>query len=1017
MAIGDLPVDITTTLALGTPSAQVRGAVCHAIGDFFCVVRHENSTTDTILSTFKVDAGGGIHNITANSTIDTEGAGGSPDPDIIKVADGTVAVAMQDPSVGGPSIQTFTIDAAGAITAVATLDVGTGTAPRMFIQKIQHKDMFAVTYFDSSSDLQVSTITIDSAGVISAILATLEITAAPDTSDTGRVVWTGQGTYHACCYTDNASQDGFLATFTVDADGILGTITDTFEFDTSEANHIDLSSNDNGILVVWYDGPGSGGDLDTVIVSSAGVMSVGDNESVAATSSFRTYFTRLDEVSKNVFLLAQTNNLRTYSFDSAGTITAIDSITTIGEVTEIYGMVHKPSTDGADGIVVGCSHLGAPNLNFSIFTLFAEVNVPIFSAYVEVQGTMHLDGFEYKTKQFLKSQRAPAFAPKQVIGNLGMDSHLDLSYLRFDDWSEGIGLEEFFSDGGLAPKRAWFSTCDLSNEQHLVLGPLVNTRANLPGDSGTPASHPIKLLTIRNELYALITNTVSATQNNRVYKLDNGANSWSLVQTTGSAVGGTNHGTVGIIGGTEHIVHAARTDYGFSVDGASWGTDSTQNVDLVTIWDNRLWGVDSEGNAFYSYDPGTEVAIAPVPIPPSSGSGVFGTFIGDLFVSLWVDGNEHLFASTGIGLFKYDIENDRWLLTNVKWPQNRFAGHGSVTWNGDMYIPAGMGMFKVITGPTVNVSAVGPDRDHGIPQDTKGAIVAVESGFNSLFAMATTTIDNIPHVPATAKGTVFSWNGKGWQVMFQTDSPAEDLKSIHLSSAYDTYRLWIAGRTGADLTVRYIDLPVDASNPNQVTGRDYAVTSFLESPWYKVGEDVVGLGLAVAVEVQDTTIDETIKVEFATDFSSQYTTLGVIVNADGTTEYGLPNKVAPKGVAFVAIRFKVTLVRGSTTTLTPHVRALTLKFLKLLPERWHFSLTLDISGEVQGQSERDQWTNLRTSINKNELLEFTFKDNPLAASINRHWVQVTQREGDENTGWEFAGEARLLLSEPQHLHS
>ena len=184
-----------------------------------------------------------------------------------------------------------------------------------------------------------------------------------------------------------------------------------------------------------------------------------------------------------------------------------------------------------------------------------------------------------------------------------------------------------------------------------------------------------------------------------------------------------------------------------------------------------------------------------------------------------------------------------------------------------------------------------------------------------------------------------------------------------------------------------------------------------------MGLDVIGVAIAIVVDLSESTTNETVKVEYAVDFSTDYVTLETISDTNGITEFALPDKIEPRGVAFIAIRFRLTLARGGTITLTPHVNALTLKFLKKLPERWNHSMTLDMHEEIGGFAPRDMGENLRTSINKNELLEFSYKDGEAANDSSRHWVRVAIREGDEGTGLDYGGEAILLVSEPQHLNT
>ncbi len=1006
--IGEIDSALIDTLPILDSTAAVRGDICHARDNFMAVVYHEDSTANTILATFRCDLQGNLPaGIQSSVVVDTSGAGAGPHPSIIKVSDGTVAVAF-DEATTGPTIKTYTVDVNGNLSSVVgTQDMGTGTFPRVYIERTKYANVFACLWNDSN--FQVSTCTIDTSGNISAVVNTQIISSDGVPDSTPCLVYTGQGDYHASAFR-GAGGDGFVSTFTIDSAGNISAVTKTLEFDTSNAQRVSMGSNEQGIVIILSEGPSSSGDLDTVLVDASGNITAGDDISVMSISGETTTLLRLDDGSKNVFLGASNSTFRSWSIDGSGNITAVDTLASITEINDYSALTFLPSSNE---IIVGCGYKSSTT-EFFVFSLFVEVALP---AFIERANAIVLDDKEYAVRGRVRSGLSPTFAPKQVIGDVTSDSHLDVSYLRWDDWSEGIGLEEFFAELGgqtQTPKRAWYSTCDLNSPKHLVLGPLLNAIADPPEEAGSTSSNPASIVTFKNEVYAAYTNTISAAVGNRVYKYDNSGNSWgSALNIVGASGRAQNLLAAGFVGGTEQIFHAAVGDYGSSSDGSSW-TDRAKDAYLLAIWDDRLWGVTIDGAAWWSASPGTEIDIAPVPVPPNSGSGRFATFLSRLFAARWTDGDEHLFCSTGIGLFIYDIEQDRWILTDVRWPHNRFAGRGAVVWNGDMYIPAGMGMYRVIVGDQIAVVPVGLDRDHGLPTANRGAIFQAENGFNQLMAALTTDIDDIPNLPSTALGIIFGYNGKGWQVLAELPS-GEDVQAIHVSSAYGLHRLWALTRTSSDVNAYYIDLPVDLPNPSHLTSRARAASGTHDTPHFRVGNDVTGLALSLVAEVEGASANETVTISYDINASGSFTAFTAITS-DGNTEFPFPNATSPAGSEFRSIQFRIALARGGTTTNTPDLRSLTFKFLKKLPERWMHRMTLDITQEFGGFSPREQWDNLRTSINKAALLEFTMKDDASAASSRRHWVRVATREGDEETGLEYRGEVDLILVEPQHLN-
>lgn len=651
------------------------------------------------------------------------------------------------------------------------------------------------------------------------------------------------------------------------------------------------------------------------------------------------------------------------------------------------------------------------------------------AASIEASGVISLNGYQYRLLGPIKSVLANNWADKIVIGDVNADAHLDVSYLRWDDWTEGIGLEEFHqATSHQAPKRAWWSTCDLSNVGHLTLGPLA-TEIEQPTD-GTPtaldtnSNYP--MITFRNNVYSMFLNTIGGTLNHRIYKYD-GSTTWGsalhAMGDFGNFLGQARRdAAVGHIGGTEHIVFSAQYTYAYSTDGTTWN-DSTTNAERIAIWDDRLWGVDHLGQAWYATSPGTETYVATVPIakgPDFSGTPTAPSYITDLFTMRWIDNKEYLFVATAFGIFFYDIDNDRWVKTEFTYGQNRMNGIACQVWNGDFYIPTGLGLNRAILGSTINVLQVGPDRDHGLPTEYIGAIGSAAAGLNFLaLGLRGRATDFNPFVTdvSTNYGSVLAYDGKGMQVIWASPNADEYVTDLMVSNAYNAYRLWfrtVSNNSGRGQNTFYVPLPSGRTNDNQVQSKSYAASSILISPWYKVGEDVTGIALSTLVEVDNTSANETVKVEYAVNFSSSYTTLGTITNSDGVTEYAMPNSTSPTGVSFYAIRFRLTLARGATTTNTPHVNSLTLKFLKKLPSRWHHQVTLDISG-YNNQSARQQWTNLRTAIDNGTLVEFTYGDDSASTSAERFWVQVRVPETEEEGGLEYGGKATLILVEPQHL--
>jgi len=649
---------------------------------------------------------------------------------------------------------------------------------------------------------------------------------------------------------------------------------------------------------------------------------------------------------------------------------------------------------------------------------------------IERPGFISLDGNTYRVKEDsqgtrqVRSRMSDQFADKIVIGDVGQDAHQEVSYLRWDNWTEGIGLEEFFSAGGPAPRRAWYSTCDLSNDKHLTLGPLVTQTAALP-NTATTGNNDLRLAMVefKNDLY-IVNQSGAVTAGANVYKYDVGGDSWGstldALEVTGSDMA---HDIVsGLVGGTDSIVYCGRSDYAHSTDGTTWTTGG-KKADVLTIWDDRLWAIDDDGNAWYSVVLGTEVDIAHLPIPDEPG-GVDATaaFVTDLFKgpSLSPPHEEALYAATAFGMFRYDIDNDRWIKTSMVAPSGRFVGFGATTWNADIYFPVGMALNQVIPGTTVVINPMGPDRDHGLPTANRGAIMTLAAGFNVLAAglsvdapdwyQNTSELDN-------KDAAVLTWDGLGWQVLHTITD--RRVRYCLFTGASSSYRLYFAVRGTSGTTtqeVYYIPMHPQRSNPDQVQILDYATASTHETPRFKVGEDVIGIALSVTAETKNPTSGETVIIGHDINETGTYTDFPTITTA-GSTEFAFPDTTTPRGTEFRSIQLQAKLARGGTTTNTSDLISLTFKFLKKQKQRvMTHEVVLDISANVGGVDARNQWVNLRTAIDKGTLVEFALRETTAAADVDRFWVQIKDYQQIIDSGTDYKGEARLLLVEPQHLN-
>src|SRR4030043_470957 len=129
-------------------------------------------------------------------------------------------------------------------------------------------NVYAVVYTGPNSDGFIATMTISTAGDISnSVISSYEFD--PTNGQEPQIVHIVGNTY-AIVY-DGPQNDGHLITLPIEANGTIpGTITDSFEYDTSNGYYPDIIIISDGILAVAYCIPSSRGSLVTIGIATSG---------------------------------------------------------------------------------------------------------------------------------------------------------------------------------------------------------------------------------------------------------------------------------------------------------------------------------------------------------------------------------------------------------------------------------------------------------------------------------------------------------------------------------------------------------------------------------------------------------------------------------------------------------------------------------------------------------------------------------------------------------------------------
>jgi hypothetical protein len=345
-----------------------------------------------------------------------------------------------------------------------------------------------------------------------------------------------------------------------------------------------------------------------------------------------------------------------------------------------------------------------------------------------------------------------------------------------------------------------------------------------------------------------------------------------------------------------------------------------------------------------------------------------------------------------------------------------------------------MGIHRYTGG---SLSAIGLDRDHGLPEEYsssvafRGAkIVNLVPGYNSMFALVSgpeTNTATLDGQSTALYSSLHEYTGTGWHMLWQKQDGAGSetaiANSMGISQASGEYRLyWGYGHGSSSLsTLYYIDLPANFANPRQrvrqSTGRFEASSStaqFLETGIFDAGmQGYNKLASAVDVTVPDLDAGATLTVKYRTSNfqsgqSSSWTTLGTIT-AEGTTSlpFGtFANGIYP-GVSFEKIQLRFDLT--DTTNNGFILESAVLSYIPVKPSSYSWTFDLNLNWSHAGGSPQDTLDALDDIIEAGVMVPFVLRG-------VTYRVFLSQIMGSVATGASEQASRRVsLLQIPQSL--
>ena len=616
--------------------------------------------------------------------------------------------------------------------------------------------------------------------------------------------------------------------------------------------------------------------------------------------------------------------------------------------------------------------------------VFRTTEVSLFGTYFPIVGPI---------QQMLASQ----FAPKQVTGDYSKDSEQIASSWILQDSRGGIGIKDMMEVKDA--DRCWWSTAEIGYKGHLLLPVLVTNCGN------PTAADPAVIIEYGNALYVAFGADV------RKWNEGLAAFGSSLVTLVAAPTDGIVH--------KSKLYLAMGTDFE-RFDGSTWTDGATLSgvakaSRYFIEWDSKLFRLDNNGALFYSTNEGVTWTASAVSTLPAG-------YFTSLFLYRDVAGDVIVYLGTKQGIYALDFVSAKWVETELVLPYHDYAAMGATWWRDAAYIGSGMALYRYVTSNPAVVSLMGLDRDYGLPSGYVGNIIKLLPGHNALYALMDATTMLVQDLyPAGLYGdvqiydnegysAVFRWDTFGWGVVYLGIAAGTPVKTGVVCTADDYYRLWFA----MDNKVFYVPLQVTIQNPLEVADFLFGASAEHITPWFDADNAVIDkLGFKANGYVTGTSATEYAKLYYGLNYDdSPWTLLTTTafpdgqIDADGEVEFTFASLA---GVAFKAIRFKVELARGGTTSVSPDLRWLRLSYIKLLAAQWGFRAQLDCSRNYRFKSAKSLLAALKTAVETQTLGAFTFRNGNGAET---HQVRIASLEGVEVGGKRSEGIYSVALVAP-----
>lgn len=592
------------------------------------------------------------------------------------------------------------------------------------------------------------------------------------------------------------------------------------------------------------------------------------------------------------------------------------------------------------------------------------------------------------------------FESKLTIGDYSKDSDALLSTWAQSGWNGGILIDEHI-EGGTDQRSRW-STLWTRSPGQLALNPLATTYSKSE-DVHRPVGD------YDGEFWISVDTDLQT--------IDAPGTTYSL---SGVPV------AVGVEYAGELVIPLGVL--GIDIfNGSSVTNDSGIEAVSLLIWDDKLFALCTDGTLL-DWDGSTWSTPADARTLPTRETP------RSLVAFYDRSGNLTPTVITDRGIWMLDLDADVLHKTRLEVPPHPDNGLAAVEWRDDgLYYAAGLGVYRHSASGVV--TAMGLDRDDGVPMEYRGRIRSMVQEHNSIIALleGDSVLVPVEETPDDLGGSVSSlpndmafdstsspsktalmlWNEAGWHVLHAFRTPVEP-NWLYLSQ--ETIDGWDYTLVcGHDTGVTYIPLSTYFFGPRQLIQSQ--VLEFEPDGIHYSGRFDAGMvGFRKLASHFEMTLRDpsrgtdmpqqpwqgSVKIEYMTDETQQWMTLGTVTGY-GRTVFPF-NRVDGfnLGTDFNWIEFRYTMTRGANTKQTPVVDSTVLKYIKLPLEGRTWTCTVDLEFKQYGAYGPEQLADFITRLTTAE----TFTK--MLHGGREYRVRVSQVNGAEATT--FDGRKALTLS-------